>query len=356
MAQLAALLRTDLSRMAEEVRKAGRGKDTILAHITPREAALLKARGGSGELNPNTGLPEFQTDDEMYGFGYEGAPYTQPYQTPSVQSSDITIDPNRTIDESGAFGGIGLPTPESGGMTMPLSTQYTSGFQMPDQTPDISQFYDYGTPQIDLTRAGGIGGQGFGATEPIELGIAGGMAGAPSVSPPQEKSVLDRIQAGLKTPLGYGALGALPAILQSRRAASQARGLQQELGKLGAEARTAGQQLVQQAQAGQLPAAQQQALEAQRLAAMQNLQRRGVADATAMAQVENQLTAQRAKFIDDTLNQGLKLINVADQYTAQAIKAGYQADQQAQNLLGNFFQNYMRILAGQPATTPPGKP
>ena len=49
MAQLAALLRTDLSRMAEEVRKAGRGKDTILAHITPREAALLKARGGSGE-------------------------------------------------------------------------------------------------------------------------------------------------------------------------------------------------------------------------------------------------------------------------------------------------------------------
>ena len=40
MAQLAALLRTDLSRMAEEVRRAGRGKDTMLAHITPKEAAL----------------------------------------------------------------------------------------------------------------------------------------------------------------------------------------------------------------------------------------------------------------------------------------------------------------------------
>jgi len=89
---------------------------------------------------------------------------------------------------------------------------------------------------------------------------------------------------------------------------------------------------------------------------MQNLQRRGVTDATAMQQVENQLQAQKAAFIDQTLNQGMKLINVADQYTAQAIRAGYQADAQAQQLLGNFFQNYMRVLAGQPATTPPGKP
>lgn len=158
----------------------------------------------------------------------------------------------------------------------------------------------------------------------------------------------------LKTPLGYGAIGAIPAILQSRRAAGQARGLQAELGKLGQEARATGQQLVQQARAGQLPAAQQQALEAQRLAAMQNLQRRGVTDATAMQQVENQLQAQKAAFIDQTLNQGMKLINVADQYTAQAIRAGYQADAQAQQLLGNFFQNYMRVLGGQ--TTQPGKP
>jgi hypothetical protein len=344
MAQLAALLRTDLSRMAEEVRRAGRGKDTILAHITPREAALLKARGGSGELNPNTGLPEFQTDDEMYGFGYEGAPYTEQVQpSPVIQSQDL-YQPSGYPSE-GEFG-LGQPI---GGQGMPLTEPaYGLGMYGAETMPSAA------TPQIDLTRAGGIGSQGFGATEPIELGIAGGMAGAPSVSPPQEKSVLDRIQAGLKTPLGYGALGAIPAILQSRRAAGQARGLQAELGKLGQEARTTGQQLVQQARAGQLPAAQQQALEAQRLAAMQNLQRRGVTDATAMQQVENQLQAQKAAFIDQTLNQGMKLINVADQYTAQAIRAGYQADAQAQQLLGNFFQNYMRVLGGQ--TTQPGKP
>lgn len=37
----------------------GRGGDTMLAHINPEEAALLKAHGGSGTINPTTGLPEF---------------------------------------------------------------------------------------------------------------------------------------------------------------------------------------------------------------------------------------------------------------------------------------------------------
>jgi hypothetical protein len=37
----------------------GRNGDTMLAHITPEEAALLKARGGAGTINPMTGLPEY---------------------------------------------------------------------------------------------------------------------------------------------------------------------------------------------------------------------------------------------------------------------------------------------------------
>jgi hypothetical protein len=38
----------------------GRGGDSILAHITPEEAELLKSRGGAGTTNPSTGLPEFK--------------------------------------------------------------------------------------------------------------------------------------------------------------------------------------------------------------------------------------------------------------------------------------------------------
>ena len=37
----------------------GRNGDTMLAHINPQEAQLLKSLGGSGTINPHTGLPEF---------------------------------------------------------------------------------------------------------------------------------------------------------------------------------------------------------------------------------------------------------------------------------------------------------
>jgi hypothetical protein len=51
-----AMTREEMQRLAS----LGRGGDTMLAHINPEEAALLKARGGSGTINPNTGLPEFK--------------------------------------------------------------------------------------------------------------------------------------------------------------------------------------------------------------------------------------------------------------------------------------------------------
>jgi len=160
-------------------------------------------------------------------------------------------------------------------------------------------------------------------------------------------------QAGefVKTPLGYGAIGGIPALLQARRASQQARGMREELGRLGQEARTQGQQLVAQARGGQVTAAQQQALDAQRAAAMQNLSRRGITGGTAAQQVERSLQDQKGRFLEETLNQGMRLLQVADQYTERAIRAQYAADAQAQQLLGNFFQNYMRVLAGQPGTT-----
>ena len=49
-----------LAGAAEALRQQGRGGDTILAHINPQEAQLLKAMGGSGTINPATGLLEFK--------------------------------------------------------------------------------------------------------------------------------------------------------------------------------------------------------------------------------------------------------------------------------------------------------
>jgi len=48
-----------LASLAEKVQSAGRNGDTMLAHITPEEVGILKAFGGSGTINPKTGLPEF---------------------------------------------------------------------------------------------------------------------------------------------------------------------------------------------------------------------------------------------------------------------------------------------------------
>ncbi len=51
---------TNLMQVAQLLQNMGRGGDTILAHITPEEARLLKDHGGSGTRNPNTGLLEFR--------------------------------------------------------------------------------------------------------------------------------------------------------------------------------------------------------------------------------------------------------------------------------------------------------
>ena len=48
-----------LADVTRYLQSQGRNGDTMLAHITPEEAQLLKAFGGSGSINPETGLHEF---------------------------------------------------------------------------------------------------------------------------------------------------------------------------------------------------------------------------------------------------------------------------------------------------------
>ena len=48
-----------IATVAQAIASMGRRGDTMLAHITPEEAALLQRMGGSGTINPATGLPEF---------------------------------------------------------------------------------------------------------------------------------------------------------------------------------------------------------------------------------------------------------------------------------------------------------
>jgi hypothetical protein len=51
--------RGGLAQAAQQLQAHGRHGDTMLAHINPQEAAMLQQAGGSGSINPHTGLPEF---------------------------------------------------------------------------------------------------------------------------------------------------------------------------------------------------------------------------------------------------------------------------------------------------------
>lgn len=55
----ASFARGGIAEAARLVASQGRYGDTMLAHITPAEARMLKRAGGSGTINPKTGLPEY---------------------------------------------------------------------------------------------------------------------------------------------------------------------------------------------------------------------------------------------------------------------------------------------------------
>lgn len=49
-----------LHQAARQIQAAGRGGDTILAHINPQEAEILRRMSGGGTTNPTTGVVEFK--------------------------------------------------------------------------------------------------------------------------------------------------------------------------------------------------------------------------------------------------------------------------------------------------------
>lgn len=49
----------DIFKDAQNLQSLGRNGDSILAHISPKEARMLKSKGGAGTIHPITGLLEF---------------------------------------------------------------------------------------------------------------------------------------------------------------------------------------------------------------------------------------------------------------------------------------------------------
>jgi hypothetical protein len=70
-----------LSGQYKNLASKGRYGDTMLAHINPQEAALLKSMGGAGTINPQTGLREFYGISQLRDMGLLEKPYQAPVGT-----------------------------------------------------------------------------------------------------------------------------------------------------------------------------------------------------------------------------------------------------------------------------------
>ena len=412
---LSSSLSLDLAGLAQLLRKKGRNNDTVLAHITPKEAALLKRRGGSGTINPDTGLPEYGNEGEDSGGassdtgGYLGGDQTQFQQNNQDTSAPVQDQSNV---QSAIQTDTGISSPYSAPAAVPTQNAaptYNPADYAPQQTPttyDESQFAQAASGQLPADT----GTQVTAPAAPAEkswwdqtlaalggaagLAKAAGLLGVGAVGASQAKTAAQQGQAAA------GQIGAMAAPVQARSdvaqqqlrdiaAQTQAQGQTSaqavtDLGKLPLDV---GTQMVQQAQSGTLTPANMQALEALKAQTRQGIANRGgvgamqagVAEETARATLGQQqlnqglqayqqgaaygLTAEQIKTASNTLannlrtaaiNTGLTQSGIADQYTQQAIMLGLQSDQRLAANMQKFYSTLASIgfsTAMKPTTT-----
>ena len=312
MAKLASILKTDvmadfdLKGLAQILQSLGRKGDKILAHITPEEAEMLKEEGGSGAINPNTGLPEFDNGfdvglPESTGVpeaGGEGAvsPYDEPYGPPASAAPAAATE-------------------------MPLYGDYTA-----KPVSDIMAGTTTPMPgAVDLSKFG-LGTQVEAPPPPQPLGVKPSGAAQDLTGGGEQKSILEKLGLSTKDALklGMGGVGALVAGLQGRAAQKRAQEAAAQTAAIGAPYQAAGQAMMAAAQRGELTPERQQSLQAVMAQQAQNAERLGAQGS--MKRI-TEVEAFRNQLLQDQYNYGLKIATLGDQYAANAIRVGLTQDQ-----------------------------
>ena len=357
MDNLSKALNTDMAGLAQILRKKGRGKDSVLAHITPKEAALLKARGGSGTTNPDTGLPEF--DD---GSDYSSIPDVASQQDPAVLSSGgDSLSPQQTAAANPNLYAQGqLPTEnQSTNLATGQGTPYQIGATQ--DAADAAAAQNVGAVPAGQQITGGTVGQGTvysptGAQySPAQLDqfAVGQTPTEPKTSPNLFETAYDKVsnyaasdkgsdtltRMGLATALGlYGAS-------TNRAAASDNRAATAETQAIAAPYQQQGQNLIAQAQAGALSPASQQAYAAAQAQLAQAQSGRGGVGAQ---QTANQMATLYQTLLNNQYTYGLQVAQIGDNIAVGAIQKGLAMDQQLNQSTQNFYTNLAGIVAGVP--------
>jgi len=299
----------------------------ILAYISPQEAQLLKARGGSGKEHENTGILSFEEDSANFGSEF---PSEEVSQTPAAEpgsaaymaseAQNVSL-PNITQQLPSVDVSAGR-TPYGGGVDV------TAGQQI--ETPSFAP----GRTAAD-TRAI-FGEEGYGAAaSPAE------MAAAPAAKPtaPGEKGLSKDMMAKL----GIAGVGGLLGGLQARRAAAQGQAGKQEMAALAQPYAQKGAELRGAAERGELTPQAQRAVQAARAQIAQGAERRG---GVGVQQAESQIQALTQNLLQQQYDLGLKLSGISDNIMMGAIKTGLQADQYANQLTSSYFNNVARTVYG----------
>ena len=152
-----------LSGQYKNLASKGRYGDTMLAHINPQEAGLLRSMGGAGSVNPQTGLREFYNLDPRNG-GEER--YQAPFGTYDMRgggpSRPEPFDRKFADVQQGGMGvykvtGYTVPTDDKKYANIPLEAKYDpkGNFQFYTLkageaiTPDPNQPNIISVPRID---------------------------------------------------------------------------------------------------------------------------------------------------------------------------------------------------------------
>jgi len=308
MAKLASILKTDvmadfdLKGLAQILQSLGRKGDKILAHITPEEAEMLKEEGGSGTINPNTGLPEFDDGDDF------PLPETATAEPPPSYYSDTSAAP--------AIETTGMDQPAMTGDYIPYS-----GPAAPAPAPAAAGAYDIPSSFAAMRGADQVGFEGAPGGPAISF-----PTGAEAPVKTEDKGILEKLGLSTKDALklGMGGVGALVAGLQGRAAQKRAQEAAAQTAAIGAPYQAAGQALMAAAQRGELTPERQQSLQAVMAQQAQNAERLGAQGS--MKRI-TEVEAFRNQLLQDQYNYGLKIATLGDQYAANAIKVGLTQDQ-----------------------------
>lgn len=328
--------------LAELLRQMGRGQDTMLAHITPEEAEMLLQAGGSGTVNPETGLPEFQPvydyEFEAYGPGAD--------RTPSVAMSppEFFGFGYGQEGEPGVVPGMGTAPPDvSRYQQMPSLDMFQRQYEPPDVLLAREQADQARTEFIPPTEGRGFPRAPFLQPAPTPPGVSDRIAQTLQESP------------NLRQLLATGA-ASLPALLNAARMRREGRRSAEELRQLGAPIRAEAENLRRQALSGGLTPQQARQMEAQRARMLQSGAQRGVTSGTQQAMIENQLSRQRAELGQTNLENALRQLGVANAYDEAAIRAKLASDRDTAAALEDVLSNLIRSYAGvqQQPTRPRG--